>query len=332
MMNRILVIGCGDIARRAIPLLVPRFRVFALVRRPQAMAAMRALGAVPLQGDLDDRRSLARLAGIADAVLHFAPPLAAGDPPSRGDGQNTQDIRTRHFLAALGNRRSLPQRLIYLSTTGVYGDCGGALVDETRPCRASSARARRRLDAEHRLRAFGRRCQVSVAVLRAPGIYAADRLPIERLARGDPVPADEIFTGHIHADDLARLAVAALFRARPGRVYNAVDDSRLPVSDYFDLVADACGLPRPPRLPRAALGPSPFMKESRRVGSTRLVRELDFRLRYPTVAHGLAAMRPSPRSIPVIASAAIARIEALDTIQSNVTRLRREVRGRRTAV
>ncbi|MDR1228091.1 MAG: NAD-dependent epimerase/dehydratase family protein [Azoarcus sp.] len=299
-MDRILVIGCGDIARRAIPLLVPRFRVFALVRRPRAMAAMRALGAVPLHGDLDDRRSLARLAGIADAVLYFAPPPPAGKESPRGDERDMQDTRTRHFLAALGNRRSLPQRLIYISTTGVYGDCGGALIDETRPCRASSARARRRLDAERRLRAFGRRRRVAVAVLRAPGIYAADRLPIERLARGDPVPADEIFTGHIHADDLARLTVTALFRARAGRVYNAVDDSRLPVSDYFDLVADACGLPRPARMPWTALaahlppGALSFMKESRRIGNARLGRELGFRLRYPTVAHGLADVRPGP--------------------------------------
>ncbi|MDR3212718.1 MAG: NAD-dependent epimerase/dehydratase family protein [Azoarcus sp.] len=289
-MKRILVIGCGDVAQRAIPLLVPRFRVFALVRQPQAMATVRALGAVPFCGNLDDRRSLARLAGIADAVLHFAP------PPSAADGAHDEkDTRTRHFLATLGRRGSLPQRLIYISTTGVYGDCKGADIDETRPCRAASARARRRLDAEHRLRDFGRRCRVAVAVLRAPGIYAANRLPIERLTRGDPIPGDEVFTSHIHADDLARLAVTALFRARAGRVYNAVDDSRLPVSEYFDLVADACGLPHPPRLPwaelTARLTPAAlsFLKESRRIGNARLGRELGFRLRYPTVAHGLAA-------------------------------------------
>ncbi|MDR0634454.1 MAG: NAD-dependent epimerase/dehydratase family protein [Azoarcus sp.] len=295
-MKRILVVGCGDIARRAILLLVSRFRVFALVRRSQAMAAVRALGAVPLHGNLDDRRSLARLAGIADAVLHFAPPPATTETDARGDPQHEKDPRTRHLLAALGSRGSLPQRLIYISTTGVYGDCAGALIDETHPCRASNARARRRLDAEHRLRAFGRRRRVAVAVLRAPGIYAADRLPIERLARGDPVPADPVFTSHIHADDLARLAVTALFRARAGRVYNAVDDSRLPVGEYFDLIAEACGLPRPPRLPwaelAARLSPSAlsFMKESRRIDNQRLGHELGFRLRHPTVAQAMAAI------------------------------------------
>jgi nucleoside-diphosphate-sugar epimerase len=296
--KRILVIGSGDIARRAIPLLTPRFRVFALVRRPQAMDAVRALGAIPLPGDLDERRSLARLAGIADAVLHFAPPPTLDRPGL----QRELDTRTRHFLAALSCRRSLPQRLIYISTTGVYGDCGGALIDETRPCRATSARARRRLDAEQCLRAFGRRRQIAVTLLRAPGIYAADRLPRERLLRGDPVPAEDVFTSHIHADDLARLVVTALFRARPGRVYNAVDNSRLPVSDYFDLVADACDLPHPPRLSLAELAErlSPaarsFMQESRRIDNKRLTCELGYRLRYPTPlslrdGHGFS---PSP--------------------------------------
>ncbi|MDR1854531.1 MAG: NAD(P)H-binding protein, partial [Azoarcus sp.] len=227
-MERVLVIGSGDVARRAIPLLTPRCRVFALIRRPQAGDELRALGAVPILGDLDDRRTLARLAGIADAVLHFVPPPAAGDETDR---------RTRHFLAALASRRSLPQRLVYISTTGVYGDCDGEEIDEARPCRPANARSRRRLDAEARLRAFGGRRNLSVAILRAPGIYAADRLPVERIARGDPAPAEDVFTNHIHADDLARLAVAALFHARPNRVYNAVDDSRLTVGEWFDLVA-----------------------------------------------------------------------------------------------
>ena len=159
-MNRILIVGSGDVAARCLPWLTRRFRVFALVRRGAAAASLRAAGAVPVQADLDDRRSLMRLAGLADAVLHFAP------PPSQGAG----DPRMARLLAALGAGRSLPQGLVYISTTGVYGDCGGALVDETRPCRASTARAQRRVDAERRLRDFGRRSGVRGAILRAPGI------------------------------------------------------------------------------------------------------------------------------------------------------------------
>ncbi|MDI3515251.1 MAG: hypothetical protein PWP40_2480 [Rhodocyclaceae bacterium] len=286
-MNRILIVGSGDVALRALPWLTRRFRVYALVRHAESAAALRAAGAVPLVGDLDDRRSLMRLAGVADAVLHFAP------PPASGEG----DPRTKRLLAALGSGKSLPHGVIYISTTGVYGDCGGARVDETRPCNAQTARGRRRVDAERRLRAFCRRSRVRVALLRAPGIYAADRLPLDRLQRGDPVlRADEdVHTNHIHADDLARIACLALFRAPAARAYNASDDSGMKMGDYFDAVADAFALPRPPRLSRAEIATrlSPltlsFMGESRRLDNRRLKRELRLRLRYPTVADGLRA-------------------------------------------
>ena len=286
-MKRILIVGSGDVARRALPWLTRRFRVFALVRQPEAAVELRALGAVPLVGDLDDRHSLRRLAGIADAVLHFAP------PPQTGDG----DPRMARLLAALASRSTLPQGVVYISTTGVYGDCAGARVDETRPCRAQTARGRRRVDAERRLRAFGRRNQVRVALLRAPGIYAADRLPLERLRRGDPVLAadEDVHTNHIHAEDLARIACLALFRGGPGRAYNASDDSGLCMGEYFDAVAERFGLARPPRMARAEivrhLSPLTlsFMSESRRLDNGRLKRELRLHLRYPTVSDGLRA-------------------------------------------
>lgn len=286
-MKRILIVGAGDVAGRAIPWLARRFRVFALTRRADGCERLRRLGAIPLLADLDDRASLARLAGIADAVLHFAP------PPGEGAG----DARTQRLLAALTGRRSLPQRLIYISTTGVYGDCAGARIDETRPCRPDTARARRRVDAERRLREFGARTACAVTILRAPGIYAADRLPVERLRRGDPVPVPEedVFTNHIHAEDLARMACLALFRGRAGRVYNAVDRSDMTMGEYFELAADMFGLPPPPRLPRAELAQrlSPmalsFMSESRRIDGSRVLRELRLRLLHPTVAEGFAA-------------------------------------------
>lgn len=286
--KRVLIVGSGDVARRLIPWLARRCRVLAVIRRPEERDALRALGAVPLVADLDDRASLERLAGVADAVLHCAPP----------PGQGSDDPRTRSLLAALSRRASLPRRLIYISTTGVYGDCGGDWLDETRPLAPASARGVRRVSAERRLRVFGRRTGCRVSVLRAPGIYAADRLPLERLRRGDPVlTADEdVFTNHIHADDLARLLGLCLFRGGANRVYNACDDSGMPMGDYFDRVADAFALPRPPRLGRSELSArlSPlslsFMSESRRIRNDRLKRELRVHLRYPTVADALRCL------------------------------------------
>ncbi len=286
-MKRILIVGSGDVAMRAIPWLAKRFRVYAVTRSPAACAALRSRGAIPLLADLDDRRSLARLAGIADVVLHFAP------PPARG----FQDPRTAWLLAALAQRPSLPQRVIYISTTGVYGDCGGAWVGEASRCVPRTDRARRRVDAERRLRRFGRRCAVAVSILRAPGIYAADRLPLARLQRGEPVllAEQDVHTHHIHADDLAQLACVAIFRGRPGRVYNAVDDTSMKMGDYFDFAADFFGVPRPPRMSRediaATLSPMAlsFMSESRRLSNDRIRRELRVRLKYPTVREGFAA-------------------------------------------
>ena len=151
-MQQVLIVGSGDVARRIIPWLALRFRVRAVVRRPEECAALRALGATPILADLDQPASLDRLAGIADYVLHCAPP----------PGQGRDDPRTRRLLAALTRRGSLPRRLIYISTTGVYGDCGGAWLDETHPLRPDSARAGRRVAAEGHLRRFGRRDRKSV--------------------------------------------------------------------------------------------------------------------------------------------------------------------------
>lgn len=294
--QRLLIVGSGDVARRAAPWLLRHFRVLALVRDPAQGEAWRRMGAVPVLGDLDKPESLKRLAGLADRVLHLAPPPGGGD----------RDARTRHLLAALSRGRSLPCRLVYISTTGVYGDCGGALIDETRPRRAASDRARRRVDAEDCLRRWGAGLGVAVSILRAPGIYGTGRLPLERLQAGLPalVPEADVYTNHIHADDLARACCLALFRGGAGRSFNVVDDSDLKMGDYFDRVADAAGLPRPPRVERAELARrlSPlqlsFMAESRRIGNGRMRRELRLKLSYPSVDQGLAAAFHQPRNFP----------------------------------
>ncbi|WP_317203981.1 SDR family oxidoreductase [Janthinobacterium sp.] len=278
---RLLILGCGDVGMRLLPLLRARFRVFAVTSQAERRGALRAAGAIPIVADLDQRASLKRLAGLAPYIVHLAPPQADG----------ALDRRTRNLAAILPERA----RLVYVSTSGVYGDCGGALIDETRPVAPSNARAKRRVDAERVLRAWARGSHSSLAILRVPGIYAADRLPLKRLREGTPAlaPADDVYTNHIHADDLARIIALALFRALPGRVYHAVDDSDMKMADYFDAVADAHALPRPPRLPRAALREvvSPallsFMSESRRMQNGRIKEELGVRLHYARVADAL---------------------------------------------
>jgi nucleoside-diphosphate-sugar epimerase len=285
----LLIVGCGDVGLRVLKLLRSRFRVLALSSSPARHDVLRRAGALPLAGDLDQPATLGRLAGLADAVLHLAPPPATGE----------RDTRTRHLLQALSCAGRV-RRIVYGSTSGVYGDCGGARFDETRSLRPATARARRRADAEAQLRAFGRRTGVAVSLLRIPGIYARDREgghPRERLLRGTPVlrAADDVFTNHIHADDLARACVAALHRALPQRALHVCDDSELRMGDYFDLAAQLEGLAPPPRISReeaeARLSPMllSFMSESRRLDNRRMKRELRLRLRYPTVEQGLVA-------------------------------------------
>ena len=276
--------------KRALPHLRERYRIFGLTHSRARMPLLRANGIMPIAGDLDDAPSLDGLAGIAHDVLHSAP------PPQHG----TRDTRTGHLIAALAKAKSLPQHLVYISTSGVYGDCAGEWVVETRAARPATARARRRVDAERQLREWGKRSGVRVSILRAPGIYSQQRLPLQRLRAGTPVllTEEDSFSNHVHADDLARMAVAALRFGHAGRMYNASDDSALKMGDYFDLVADRCGLPRPPRLSRAEAAQRipvnvlSFMNESRRLSNRRIKEELRFELRYPTVQDGIASFEP----------------------------------------
>jgi nucleoside-diphosphate-sugar epimerase len=321
---RLLIVGCGDVGLRCAARLRDRYRIFGLTTQAGRRDALRATGIVPVIGNLDDAASLARLSHIARDVLHLAPPqpngatdrrtralLAAltrsvprGRPTSgpcmlapraawralRSASAIVPDAPVR--FAAFGKplQRAVP-RIVYASTTGVYGNCDGALIDETRPVRPANARAARRVSAERALRRAGARRAARVTIVRIPGIYAENRLPLARLQRGTSAlcEADDVYTGHIHADDLAAIMTRALVRGRAQRVVHAVDDTRLKMGDYFDRVADACALPRPPRITRAqaeaTLEPTllSFMRESRQLSNRRLRDELKVRLRYPSV-------------------------------------------------
>jgi nucleoside-diphosphate-sugar epimerase len=287
---RVLLIGCGDVALRAARAMRGRARLYGLARRADDLPRLRAAGVVPIVGDLDLPRTLDRLRAAPFAVLHAAPP----------PGEGRDDPRTRNLIAALTRAKIIPQRFVYLSTSGVYGDCAGARITESRPRRAQTPRARRRAAAEDRLRAWAGRHGVSLAILRVPGIYAETRLPIERVKQATPVlvPDDDVFTNHIHADDLARAVVAALFRGRPNRAYNVSDDAEMKMGGWFDAIADAYRLPRPPRISweeaeqRIAPMLLSFMSESRRLGNARMKRELRVRLRYPTPEALLCEVAP----------------------------------------
>jgi nucleoside-diphosphate-sugar epimerase len=272
---------------RALP---GRVRVLALTSSSERAPALRDAGITPLLGNLDHPSTLARLAGLASRVIHLAP------PPTDNEKQWWRDPRTQRLVQTL-RKRTLPHSLVYGSTSGVYGDCQGDWVAETRTVAPHTPRAQRRVDAEQSIRLLGR-AGVRCSILRIPGIYAADRdggTPRTRLLKGTPVlqSVDDVYTNHIHADDLARACLAALWRAKAQRVYNVNDNSQLKMGDYFDQAADLYGLARPPRVARSSAQDQlplmllSFMSESRRLVNTRMLKELGVQLRYPTTLDGL---------------------------------------------
>lgn len=287
----ILIIGCGDIGLRVAKQLSRSHRVFALTSQQSRFQELREVGATPILGNLDQPESLWRLAGLAQTVIHLAPPQNSGN----------RDCRTRNLIRILAQGSNAVRRLIYISTTGVYGDHRGAKVSEITPVNPQSERAKRRLDAERVLRLWGPANGVAVTILRVPGIYATDRLPIERLESKTPalVAEEDAYSNHIQSDDLARLVCAAVYHGKPQRIINACDGGETKMGDYFDEVADAFGLQRPARLPGNELQKivSPmlwsFMRESRRVTNARL-HELKTPLRYPSVGHFLKTISKNP--------------------------------------
>jgi nucleoside-diphosphate-sugar epimerase len=237
-------------------------------------------------GNLDDPEALRGLTEIAAGrvIFYFAPPLGGGP----------WDTRMRNFCAAI-DREHAPSKVVYVSTSGVYGDCGGAWVTEETPVNPQTSRAKRRYDAEKVLGEWGRRNGVPVVTLRVTGIYGPGRLPLGRLQQGDPVLLEEESppTNRIHADDLAAVCVAAAERGEGGEVYNVSDGQPGTMTQYFNAAADLLGLPRPPQVAmaeaRQVMSPTmlSYLTETRRMDN-RLMRErLGVTLRYPDLKSGL---------------------------------------------
>jgi nucleoside-diphosphate-sugar epimerase len=285
--NPVLIVGCGDIGRRVALRLQERNRsVTAVVRSAASARAAKVAGAHVLRVDLDSDSPPPGWASGYGEVYYFAPPPREGDT----------DPRLRRCLAQFG-ADALPARIVYISTSAVYGDCAGAWITEAQPVAPTTARGRRRLDAEMQLHQWTQARGAGLVILRVPGIYGPGKLPLARLEQGLPVlrEADAPWTNRIHADDLAAICIAAMQSESPDVVYNVSDGHPSNMTDYFFRVADAAGLPRPPEVDReeAARVLSPgmlsFLQDSRRMSNDKLLRELDITLQYPDLDAGLAS-------------------------------------------
>jgi nucleoside-diphosphate-sugar epimerase len=290
-MNAVLIIGCGDIGLRVARLCQPG-AVSGVVRSRDSLARLQASSVVPRLVDLDGPITAADLGAGGARLFYFAP------PPPRGDS----DPRVAAVCAALtGEER--PRKVVYISTTAVYGDCGGRWIDETAPLKPGTARGRRRLAAEQQWLRWGEVQRVPVVLLRVPGIYGPGRVPVERLKNGLPVlsESDSPFTNRIHADDLAEVCLAAMQRGRGGEAYNVADGKPTTMTDYFNRTADALGLARPPvvdrRTAERVLSSSmlSFLGESKRIRNRKMLDELGVELRYPDLEQGLESLSEAGR-------------------------------------
>lgn len=286
-LDNVLIIGCGDIGRRVAALvLADGAKVTALVRAAEKGELLHQLGIGTVPGNLDDPENLGALPTRGATVFYFAPPPGGG----------ITDPRVRAFCATVtpGNE---PHKVVYISTTGVYGDCGGAVVTEETPVNAQTARARRRLDAETVFSAWGKERNVPVVILRVTGIYGPGRLPVRHIAEGQPVlrPEEAPLTNRIHADDLARVCIAAAERGEAGDIFNVSDGQAGTMTDYFNAVADAAGIPRPRQVTmteaRQVMSPLmlSYVTESRQMDNRKMIEKLGIRLLYPDLASGLKA-------------------------------------------
>ncbi|HEY0720149.1 MAG TPA: SDR family oxidoreductase [Gammaproteobacteria bacterium] len=286
----IFIAGCGDIGQRvARQWRLRGLPVRALARSQASAERLRAHGIEPVSGDLDLPESLGNFALNGEAIYYFAPPAEDGEV----------DLRVTTFVAAL-EKQALPEMIVYISTSGVYGDRHGAWVDEETSPHPQTARARRRLYVENTLRQWGKDHGVPVVILRVGGIYGPGRLPIERLRKGLPVlrEAECGYTNRIHADDLARICVAAAEYGGADRIYNVSDGQNGTMTQYFKAVAARLGLPQPREISlgeaQQQLSPAmlSYLVESRRMRNTRMLAELAITLDYPDLASGLAALDP----------------------------------------
>jgi nucleoside-diphosphate-sugar epimerase len=258
--------------------------VHGLVRSEEKAAALEQLGVRPIVADLDDPDTLHDLPTGGATLFYLAPPPGGGHV----------DPRARNLCAAIASGQE-PAKVVYLSTSGVYGDASGATVTEETPADPRTPRGKRRLDAEHVFRDWGAAHGVPVVVLRVTGIYGPGRYPVSQLSSGQPVLLEEIapLTNRIHQDDLARVCLAAAARGEDGDIFNVSDGHPTTMTHYFNAVADLLGYPRPRQVSveeaRQVMTPLmlSYMEESRRLDNRRMLEKLGIELLYPDLEAGL---------------------------------------------
>lgn len=288
-MNEYTIIGCGDIGLKvAEELLKQDCSVQATVHFQEGAGTLESLGIMPLVANFDYQDEIPDLPLHGRKIFYTMPPQGGG----------SSDYRMLNFCRRL-SAENCPERVVYISTSGVYGDCGGELVTEERPLNPQTTRAKRRVSAETQLREQAEKLGFALIILRVTGIYGPGRLPISQLTKGHEVlkPEDAPLTNRIHSQDLARVCLAAMEKGEHGDIFNVSDGHPSSMSHYFMSVAELYNLPQPRQLGLAeaekTMNPLTlsFLKESRNMSNRKMLDKLDIELLYPTLEKGLRACR-----------------------------------------
>lgn len=287
--RQVFIAGCGYVGQRLALHLQSRYDVTGLVRSAARVAELERLGVRALAIDLDRVRPGTKIPESLDleAIVYLTPPPVLGE----------SDLRLDRFLQLASVP---PHTFVYMSTTGVYGDTAGAVVDESSVVQPRTDRARRRISAEEMTRVWCNERRVRRVVLRVPGIYGPDRLPLERLRHLEPVVREREagINNRIQVDDLVEACTCAITNSEARGVYNVTDGQPLSSTTFINMVAKVAGLPLPPQvsMEEAQLTFSPerlsFLNESRRVSNERMLKHLGVVLKYADVEAGIRASLP----------------------------------------
>lgn len=283
-----VILGCGEVGRRLVKALLLQGysadNIIGFVKSSQSMELCAQLGVIGLRFNLD---KLGRdLSACNDSsVYYMVAPQKTGET----------DLRSEAVINHMSDRGIRPKKVVLISTTGVYGDCNGEWVTELSETKPQTERGKRRLNSEQQWLHWGKLSNVPVVVLRVPGIYANSRLPRERIAQKIPVvrPEECGFTNRIHADDLALMCVAAMRKANAGEVFNATDGVPGKISEYLTEAAKVLGLESPPEISMdegqsiLSSGMLSYLSESRKISNDKILRILNFDLRYPDFREGI---------------------------------------------
>lgn len=288
-MGTVLILGTGYSALAIARVLVPLgWTVRGTTRDPNKLAVLEQAGVTPVSL-CGDTRDIA-LHQAMDGATHW---IISAAPGPQGD----PFLRDHRSWLATG---PAPRWLGYLSTTGVYGDVGGAWIDETAPRAATSDRGRARIDAEDAWTAFGTERGAVVALFRLAGIYGPGRSALEQVLSGRArrvIKPGHVFN-RIHVDDIAQ-AVAAAATGTVGGAFNLADDEPAESAEVLGYAAELLGRPPPLDVPYEPNAMSPmarsFYSELKRIDNRKAKRLLGLGPRYPTYREGLRAGLPRLR-------------------------------------